>query len=292
MKKKSLKVDGRGRKMLDEKSRVEKELDRWLDEQFKNERRITRTMIFRKVMEIDPNFCGGVNDPELLNKLKRWFYYGAKLRCNLSVRKIASVGQKLPTDWEAQMVKVRERVRRMQKPALRGDGTVRIVGVKDEHLVNTDHVPMYGDMVGNYSWGRKDSGRRTVKTGGGEKSRFTCQLSCSKGGNKLTPFIIFKGEKWYCSFVSSIMALCLTLTFEFMSFARCSCKAWQKVRQLCINYTRDQGSPPRQTRQSIPPSKQVLHYCIQDGQFERRSHQLDSEESHLARFGSVCRWTV
>ena len=67
-------------------------------------------------------------------------------------------------------------------------------GVHDANYFNTDHVPIWYESVGNYSWGKKDSGRRTVKTGGKEKDRFTAQLGIGKGGQKLIPFLIFKGE--------------------------------------------------------------------------------------------------
>ena len=42
--------------------------------------------------------------------------------------------------------------------------------------------------------GEKSGGRHHVKTGGKEKDRFTGHLSIGKGGKKLIPFLIFKGE--------------------------------------------------------------------------------------------------
>ena len=72
------------------------------------------------------------------------------------------------------------------------------MGVKDAHCVNTDHVPLWWESVGNYSWGLKTSGRQNVKTGEKEKNCFTVQLSTLKNGKKLPPFIIFKGELKIC----------------------------------------------------------------------------------------------
>ena len=146
-------------------------------------------MIFRRAMEINPKFCDGD-----MKKLKKWFYYGFIKRQNLSVRKVASVGQKLPKDWEAQMVAMKGRIKARQKPEKRADGSIRVAGVKDKHFCNTDHTPLWYESVGNTSWGKKNSGRRTVKTGGKEKDRFTCQLTVGKDGKKYIPFIIFKGE--------------------------------------------------------------------------------------------------
>ena len=155
---------------------------------------MSRTMIFRKVLDIDPLFCGGVKANGYLGRLKKWFYYGYIKRQELLSRKISSAGQKLPNNWERELVNMRGEVRAKQNPVKRADGILRIAGVKDDYFCNTDHVPIWYESVGNYSWGEKSSGRRHVRTGGKEKDRFTGQLSIGKGGKKLIPFLIFKGE--------------------------------------------------------------------------------------------------
>ena len=190
LKKKSINPNARGRKQLNSASSLEAELGRWITKLEEEEKRITRTMIFRKALELDPGFYGGD-----IKRLKKWFYYGFVKRFELSIRKIASVGQKLPKDWEAKMVQMRGRVRHRQQPLAQPDGRVLITGVTDAYYFNTDHVPVWVESVGNYTWGRKSSGRRSVKTGGKEKDRFTVQLGVGKGGKKVIPFIIFKGEK-------------------------------------------------------------------------------------------------
>ena len=75
-------------------------------------------------------------------------------------------------------------------------------GVHDAYYFNTHHVPVWYESVGNYTWGKKDNGRRTVKTAGKEKNRFTAQLGVGKGGKKCIPFLIFKVET---IFVASIV---------------------------------------------------------------------------------------
>ena len=57
-------------------------------------------MIFCKVLEIDPELCGGFGKEGYLEKLKKWFYYGFTKRKYLSIWKLASVGQKLTKYWE------------------------------------------------------------------------------------------------------------------------------------------------------------------------------------------------
>jgi hypothetical protein len=190
LKKKSINPNARGRKQLNSASELEEELGRWVTKLEEEEKRITRTMIFRKALEFDPDFQGGD-----LKRLKKWFYYGFVRRFDLSLRMIASVGQKLPKNWEAKMVDMRGRVRHRQRPSAQPDGRVLITGVTDAYYFNTDHVPVWVESVGNYTWGQKSSGRRSVKTGGKEKDRFTVQLGAGKGGKKLIPFVIFKGEK-------------------------------------------------------------------------------------------------
>ena len=41
-----------------------------------------------------------------------------------------------------------------------------VPGVDDAEAYNFDHVPVWRELVGNYSWGPKDSDRRNAKTRG------------------------------------------------------------------------------------------------------------------------------
>ena len=184
----------RGRKPTEERSFVDEELLKWMEDCWKNEKRVTRTTVFRKALEINPELYGGAGSEGFLGRMKNWFYYSFAKKHNLSCRKIASVGQKLPNNWQEVMVDFRGRLRHRQDPQTRADGSTRVAGVEDAYYINTDHVPVWIESVGNYSWGKKDSGRRTVKTGGKEKDRFTAQLSIGKGGKKLIPFVIWNGE--------------------------------------------------------------------------------------------------
>ena len=132
-------------------------------------------------------------------RLQTWFYFGFNRRYNLSNRKLASIGQKLPVDWEEHLRRLQERVARQQFPHTMNIGTeenpqmVAVPGLDDDHWINFDHVPVWIEGVGNHSWGPRDSGRRNVKTGGKEKNRFTVVLTITKNGKKGIPFIISKG---------------------------------------------------------------------------------------------------
>ena len=108
-------------------------------------------MIFRKVLDIDPNFCGAVNSDCYLERMKKWLYYGLIKRHDLSNRKVSGAGQKLPNKWEHVLVDMRGKVRAKQQPEMRTDGTTRTNGVRYANFCNTDHVPVWYESVGNYT---------------------------------------------------------------------------------------------------------------------------------------------
>ena len=80
---------------------------------------------------------------------------------------------------------------RRQVPKVVNGTTIPAIG--DDSFVNSDHIPFYHDLPGNYSWIDSGAGDKQVVTGDAEKERYTVQLTCLKSGRKLPPFIIFKG---------------------------------------------------------------------------------------------------
>jgi len=106
----------------------------------------------------------------------------SEVRNGLSNRKICGAGQKLPDNWETKLTDMHGRVHAQQNPEMRTDGTVRIRGVKDAHFCNTNHVPVWFESVGNYSWGKKNGGRRHVRTGDKEKNRLLLNSALPKMG--------------------------------------------------------------------------------------------------------------
>ena len=70
---------------------------------------------------------------------------------------------------------------------------VLIPAVHDDNFCNSDHIPFYIDLVSDYTWDENNSRGRKIGTGKKEKTRFTVQLSCKKGGKKLQPYVIWKG---------------------------------------------------------------------------------------------------
>ena len=97
--------------MLNEHYEIEKKLMAQLEELWANDKCVSRTVIFRLVLELDPNFQvsggeGGRGSTGHMDRLKKWFYYGFNKRHRLSNRKIASIGQKLPDRWQEKLTSV------------------------------------------------------------------------------------------------------------------------------------------------------------------------------------------
>ena len=68
-------------------------------------KRVSRSLLFPKVLDIDTEFkvSGGPSGKGSYGqfvRLQKWFYFGFKRCYNLSYQKLYSVGQKLPINWE------------------------------------------------------------------------------------------------------------------------------------------------------------------------------------------------
>ena len=125
-----------------------------------------------------------------MSQMKNWFYYHFNEWHNLRHKRISGASRNLPPNWDESSQQIVMCVANLQVPAVK-DG-VLIPDIGDDQLVNTDHVPVYRDLPGNYSWGTINDGNIQIATGGAEKQRFTVQLSCLKSGRKVRPIIIFK----------------------------------------------------------------------------------------------------
>ena len=207
MKSRTVKINARGLHVLNEHYAIEKKLIAKLEELWENDKCVSRTVVFRLVLEIDPDFLvsggqGGRGSTGHLDRLKTWFYHGFKKRFNLSNRKIASIGQKLPDKWREKLRTQQQRVAAAQFPQevdLGNGEKVNVPGIDDKDWYNFDHVPVWQEPVRTYSWGKKDSGRRNVKTAGREKNRYTVVLGITMWGEKCRPLIIFKGMFAFCA---------------------------------------------------------------------------------------------
>ena len=58
-----------------------------------------------------------------------------------------------------------------------------------------DETPLYLNMVPNKTFVRKGTRNVVIRTNNQEKIRITCILAICADGDKLSPYIIFKGKK-------------------------------------------------------------------------------------------------
>ena len=177
LKSKSIKTNACGRHVLNQDRGVEQLLFEKLEEYWADDKRVSRAVRFQTVLGIDPSFkvsggVGGKSSKEHLKRLKQWFHFGFKQRRYLSNRKISSVEKKLPLRLELDLMNPQKRITACQFPhcetILDEDGdevSALVPGVDYADTYNFDHVPVWRELVGNYSWGPKYSDRRNAKTG-------------------------------------------------------------------------------------------------------------------------------
>ena len=118
---------------------------------------VTRLIILKKVLDLDPLFKCGFGYTVIMPKIINWLYYGLEFSFNLSYKHISGSSQKMPIGWEAKLEQIVTRVASLQVENLMENG-VLIPQVDDYHFSNTDHVPVYCDIPGNYSWEENNVG--------------------------------------------------------------------------------------------------------------------------------------
>ena len=121
---KSMKPKSRGQKATDEKRVTEEKLMKFIRQLWAEHKKVTRLIVFNQVMNINPKFLGVTRSPGFYSRLCDWFYLGFKCRHNLSRRKVASVGQKVPDDWQEKKANIVQHVAHNQMPQRRANGSM------------------------------------------------------------------------------------------------------------------------------------------------------------------------
>ena len=107
-------------------------------------------------------FKGGITSRDYIGTISNWFYYGFKRRFQLSYKRIYGSSRQLPRGWEKNNRKITHRVGKAQTPVIRYR-----VFITDSHngdFCNFDHIPVYMDLVSNFTWGKNNSGGRQIGT--------------------------------------------------------------------------------------------------------------------------------
>ena len=85
-------------KIETEQTKMETEVMNYMIEMRSKNKRITRTILLCKAMEVYPDFKGGIGSTDFMSKILNWFYYGFIRRHNLSWCRIVGASRKLPHD--------------------------------------------------------------------------------------------------------------------------------------------------------------------------------------------------
>ena len=105
-------------------------------------------------------------------------------RNNLSLRTPGHIGQLLPTDTKNVIINYIMELRK----------TIKEGGYDEGNIINMDETPLYLNMIPNKVISQKGEKNVVVRTQNQEKIRVTCLLSICADGDKLPPYIIFKGK--------------------------------------------------------------------------------------------------
>jgi hypothetical protein len=67
-------------------------------------------------------------------------------------------------------------------------------GIEDNLIINMDETSLAYDMPNNRAYAKRGAKNVILRTAGKEKNTVTVALSVSRAGDKLPPFIIFRGN--------------------------------------------------------------------------------------------------
>ena len=106
------------------------------------------------------------------------------IRNSLSLRTPGHVGQFLPNDIKNIIINYLLELRNIIK-----DG-----GYDEGNILNMDETPLYLNMILNKVIAQKGEKNVVVRTQNQERIRISCLLTIWADGDKLPPYIIFKGK--------------------------------------------------------------------------------------------------
>lgn len=106
------------------------------------------------------------------------------IRNSLSLRTPGHVGQFLPNDIKNIIINYLLELRNIIK-----DG-----GYDEGNILNMDETPLYLNMILNKVIAQKGEKNVVVRTQNQERIRISCLLTICADGDKLPPYIIFKGK--------------------------------------------------------------------------------------------------
>jgi hypothetical protein len=153
----------------------------WVDEQIQSNVAISTTNIII--------FASGLDSSPLKNKTTeaklKWAYRFLE-RHQYSIRRTTHIGQQIPSNSMDLVIKFLKEVIRIRKK----------LNFELKDIINCDETPVCLDNPNSLSIAQRGAKIVPCKTFNKEKYRITALLTIASNGEKLKPYLIFKGEKW------------------------------------------------------------------------------------------------
>ena len=170
-------------------------------EQFKFKRRVSRKILVRKALEVNPTFYGGriPGKEDLFNHLTEKWYGRFIYRKGLRIRRVTSAGQKLPQGWEEICKQHSEDLLALRKNPEILAVHEQLSGIKVDilplkYVFNADETPIPLEDPGSTTLAPVGAKHIPVATGGKEKQRITAMVTVSLDGTRKNLMIVFKGK--------------------------------------------------------------------------------------------------
>lgn len=157
---------------------LEEKLLQWVQETRKKGIGVNYRTLLLQIKTLESTFKDGDN-----HKILKWIN---KFCCRHKYvnRKRSHVAQRLPEEETQSILSFHRYLYDIRK--------------KNTYLLacigNMDQVPIYFDMPGERTLEKQGTKGIIVKTNGGEKLRITVALTCLANGEKLPPYVIFRGK--------------------------------------------------------------------------------------------------
>lgn len=167
------KADRKGQAQYPE---VEEKLIEWVTDRRRRGIAVSTVEIrfFGKQIATDLNLDGFKGSPS-------WVYCFMR-RSNFSIRRRTHIAQRLPEDFEDQLLNFQKFVIKQRK----------LYDFDLSQIGNADQTPMTFDLPATTTVTQRGVKNVTINSTGNEKNRFTVMLACTADGGKLSPYVVFK----------------------------------------------------------------------------------------------------
>jgi hypothetical protein len=160
----------------------ERETKQWILDQRAMDIGVRTRDIINHVIQVRPNFKGGVQ-----KRLIAWVYKFLA-RHRLSVRRVTRIGQKL----SGHLKEVQDDATAAIRKRLAEGGTLH--GMDLKYFINMDQTAVYFEMKSSTTVNEVGARTVSIRDSASNSKRATIVLAVAADGTKLPPFVVFKGK--------------------------------------------------------------------------------------------------